>query len=234
MNEILIIQQNLILLKYRHWKIITFKMQFISSLIKFIQYFDNNKCYGNCFRVCYDSAFILLLHWLYYHNKWKIKYKSNSKYKNKLFLHTKQIKKLQSTLNKRNKYLPYLIKYKESKNIIDQYALKYWRKKSLTKQCLREQCNVRKEMDEKYKFVKCSNCFVAIYCSRKCAKIDWNSKHGFHKKYCHKLRSGLGSFIYKFKSSQQSHEFKLSDYSQDMECQDLRSTAIETLLQMFS
>ena len=52
-------------------------------------------------------------------------------------------------------------------------------KKKISKMC--SMCNMIEEKD--CNFMKCSNCKVSIYCSKKCQKKHWKS----HKKYCPNL-----------------------------------------------
>merc|ERR1712129_562964 len=46
--------------------------------------------------------------------------------------------------------------------------------------CQRIKC--RKTRGDVECFFKCSKCFVSMYCSKKCAKLDW--KYGQHKVIC--------------------------------------------------
>ena len=50
--------------------------------------------------------------------------------------------------------------------------------------CMRMECkHKRGERDiDRIKFLMCSQCKIASYCSRRCAKLDWNK--GYHKVYC--------------------------------------------------
>ena len=64
--------------------------------------------------------------------------------------------------------------------IIDKCTMTQWKKVQSAEQCQRSDCKkVRKDVK---KWKKCSSCFVAVYCSRKCAKCDW--KYGSHKRNC--------------------------------------------------
>lgn len=57
--------------------------------------------------------------------------------------------------------------YQQIRNMIDEQASERWRQELLKKQCLRQNCNATNNTNAK--FVKCSKCFVSVYCSRKCA-----------------------------------------------------------------
>ena len=48
--------------------------------------------------------------------------------------------------------------------------------------CMRSKCKKKRGDKGIRKFITCKNCFVGVYCSRKCAKYDWNK--GYHKMYC--------------------------------------------------
>eukprot|EP01084_Bolivina_argentea_P291638 501249_1 len=75
--------------------------------------------------------------------------------------------------------------YRNCSKIIALNQKNAWREFNLTQQCIRANCQRTKGDRKKNKFrkfVKCSKCLVAIYCSRKCAKYDWI--RGYHRKYC--------------------------------------------------
>eukprot|EP01084_Bolivina_argentea_P030416 56377_1 len=58
----------------------------------------------------------------------------------------------------------------------------YWKRRKIKQVCLFAKCNITKHKLSHKKFVKCSKCLAAVYCSKRCAKLDW--KNGYHKEYC--------------------------------------------------
>eukprot|EP01084_Bolivina_argentea_P174588 302399_1 len=189
-DNLSVVRQYLRLLKRKHWKMITFQSNFISRLILFVKYIVNNKAGdGDYSQLCdmYHSSFILILYWLYYYKEWKIKYKSNSKYKGRLLKYGKEIKQLKNCINIKNPYFHYLEKIKVSKLVIDEFAWTYWKNKMLKTECFNEKCDVTKAIYKNGKFVKCSKCLAVVFCSKQCAKFDW--KYGYHKQHCNKLIS---------------------------------------------
>eukprot|EP01084_Bolivina_argentea_P017717 33059_1 len=69
--------------------------------------------------------------------------------------------------------------------VSEKYRKKMWRKCYEKQECMRMRCtNIRgrKGSKNKIKFVKCMQCHVATYCSKKCAIYDWT--RGYHKLYC--------------------------------------------------
>eukprot|EP01084_Bolivina_argentea_P068929 125470_1 len=79
------------------------------------------------------------------------------------------------------RYLSSIRLFKSFNNMIMKESTKHWKRKQLRQTCLRDACNVQRQ-HIKEKFMKCSKCFIASYCCRKCAKFDW--KFGVHKRYC--------------------------------------------------
>ena len=51
-------------------------------------------------------------------------------------------------------------------------------------ECMRFECKNKrgKKSNDRIKFLMCEKCKIASYCSRRCAKLDWNTGH--HKMYC--------------------------------------------------
>eukprot|EP01084_Bolivina_argentea_P252497 423832_1 len=181
---------HVVLLKTKHWKLITFHSSFILSLISFIEReasyenIDVNSNHNAVNIKAYNDSFRLLVYWLAYYHKLKVKYRKEGKYKNKLILYDRQIDKLTNNHNIKEPYSHCFTQYEEHKEVLDLSALQWWENKTLQTKCLREKCNITKKNNRK-KFVKCANCFVAVYCSRTCAKIDW--KYGYHKQCCKNL-----------------------------------------------
>merc|ERR1719361_2234596 len=72
--------------------------------------------------------------------------------------------------------------YHKYLSIIDDNFKKFWRKKRGKENCQRIGCKIKRS--DSNKWLKCSECLVATYCSKKCAKYDW--KYGNHKEHCPK------------------------------------------------
>ena len=70
------------------------------------------------------------------------------------------------------------------REIVNKYQRNYWTEFYAKEKCMRLQCENtrgRKGVD-RIGFVLCKKCKIASYCSRRCAKLDWN--RGSHKEYC--------------------------------------------------
>ena len=64
--------------------------------------------------------------------------------------------------------------------IVDDITKRVWRKRKRNEKCQRSQCKTKRRSATKW--IRCSGCFIAVYCCRKCAKYDW--KYGSHRVYC--------------------------------------------------
>ena len=67
--------------------------------------------------------------------------------------------------------------------IINDITKRVWRKRKRNEKCHRSQCKQMRRSATKW--IRCSGCFIAAYCSRKCAKYDWT--YGSHGVYCKML-----------------------------------------------
>lgn len=64
--------------------------------------------------------------------------------------------------------------------MIDHHAKRRWKELMEEQQCQRLDCTRMRGRNTDWQ--TCSSCYVAVYCSRKCAKYDW--KYGCHRKFC--------------------------------------------------
>eukprot|EP01084_Bolivina_argentea_P009527 17785_1 len=167
--------------KYAHWNTITFETSFIFDLIQFMLKVDvtnsldagvdkSKKDYS------VEYSFRIIRTWLYYYTKFRLKYKNESlilKYDKQIEAIKKKYKITKRSWN--------VIKIDKS-NIRNQLMSMFGKTR-----CLRDSCSSIATKNENKKFVKCKQCLVALYCSRRCAKMDW--KYGFHKQCCKQIAS---------------------------------------------
>eukprot|EP01084_Bolivina_argentea_P299819 516866_1 len=180
-------QRYIVLFKQRHWKLITFNTPLILKLMKFVhkvQCMHYHETDSMLVANHYVSL-IVITYWLSYYYKFSRKYISNSEYQRTLLLLNEQIKKIKLILiQNQDPYALYMNEYKQYKLTMDKCSSQFWKEKLLRTKCFREKCNITRMLGHS-KFVKCSWCLTATYCSKKCAKIDW--KFGYHKQCCKKL-----------------------------------------------
>eukprot|EP01084_Bolivina_argentea_P254623 428096_1 len=197
-----ILTHHLILFRKKHWKIMTFKTTLFFDIMEFVEseldYRTSNQKHNEELAshniLCVIS--VLLSYWICYLRKCK-KFKI-LKHNQRIIQLTQKLHELKIILFKREGFDLILAKEHETtfflvcvlseslqqdcgfEQIIHSYALKFWEKRRNDQCCIRQKCNAMRENSNK--FLKCSSCLVAIYCSKKCAKLDW--KYGYHKKYC--------------------------------------------------
>eukprot|EP01084_Bolivina_argentea_P136313 240069_1 len=183
---------NIGLLKTKHWKFMTFKCSFMVTLFQFVHKLFSHVANNPDFlhRVL---PFLLVLYW-----KWLDffkKYKSTHANKfivqcmEKQLIHfCKIIKPILLYCQDIHAEMTFVVRgfseaineYGRYQNFIDAHFVTLWRARRGNEKCQRLKCKVKRKNEMKW--LKCSKCLVATYCSKKCAKFDW--KHGNHKKYC--------------------------------------------------
>ena len=66
--------------------------------------------------------------------------------------------------------------------MISKFTQKEMSKYYSKEECMRIECKNKRGLKNINQFLKCRKCRIASYCSRRCAKLDWNK--GYHKIYC--------------------------------------------------
>eukprot|EP01084_Bolivina_argentea_P110907 197979_1 len=141
-----------------HWKRIGPRTIFFNSLIDFVEGIESlmakNRMSCDTIKQCYSIACDFVSIFLHFRKLLEVKCKSNNNYKNKLSQY-----KLLLTL-----------KYSKEKDMLSRKGYKLlMNKRTMKTYCSRKKCRVTK-LNGNTKFVKCCNCLLAVYCSRKCAK----------------------------------------------------------------
>ena len=199
------------LFKKHHWKMITFKLNVMMRIIKFVSKiivyrisFHESSKYASSIPpasdMLLDACLVLLTKWLCFFAKYS---KKPTKYKIKIQKIEKQMVQFKNELyrnlnilNHRRKSLKatkqnshifghitvgHIERYIKTLNGKD-YFIEYKHKELETK-CQRIGCN---QILKNSKFYICKKCHTACYCSRRCFKKDWNDKSSGHRNYCHK------------------------------------------------
>eukprot|EP01084_Bolivina_argentea_P305179 527200_1 len=219
--DMLLIMNTLSLFKNKHWKILTFQSTFMMQIIAFIEqeYTDrihniNKKCKIEeieLSNVLLDLLLIFFTKWFSYFIAVKNRKRTASiakiERKLKLFIYTlSKSHRIQVTSQIRRiakQYLNVVLNLDGQQiDMIEDCTYALWKSRTNNQKCQRSKCKKIRSNSEK--FYKCSACFVVMYCSKKCAKLDW--KNGKHREICHDYVWILLNF--KWDSDPQSSEWR--------------------------
>ena len=174
--------EHLPLLGSKHWKFIILKTNWMCLIADFFRMevyrmvnYDDFEDLGSKSVITQFNCIVFLLKWLEQYRKIS-KQRSMSKIAER---NMKKVIRLISIVLKD----PWWSKEEQScvcVEIIDKCTLQQWKKVQSAEQCQRSDCKKARRDCKKWR--RCSSCFVAVYCSKKCAKYDW--KYGYHKKNC--------------------------------------------------
>eukprot|EP01084_Bolivina_argentea_P271636 462268_1 len=198
------IMQHLVVFKRKHWKYIS--KVFINNLEEFVVHdiyrWNKHKRIRNYTTKCLYMVLSIIL--IYMHHLGKINKQSCGKYLwfkltlnedsiTPVYFEQHKIKAIDQEayicyLNERNKIAwlfenclkPDISPYYQQ--LIQKNALVAWKQFKSNQICLRSGCKVLRKYSAKW--YKCSACLVALYCSKRCGKLDWNNGH--HKQFCSK------------------------------------------------
>ena len=200
----------LYLYKRRHWKIITFKLDVIGEIFKFIKYEMQHRLLLLCENKdsFSDSLFqmfqIFLVKWLVYYDNYKNRknISNRKRYCKRLRRMNRKVDKFRHQLQSFHKpnCLPFLNKkpatkmhimsllrcfsdYKDYDQIINRNCKEIRKLRREYQKCQRVKCSQIRGNDT---FYICKRCRVATYCSRRCFKKDWNPIDSVHRNYCQK------------------------------------------------
>eukprot|EP01084_Bolivina_argentea_P320408 555921_1 len=183
---------NIGLLKRKHWKFITFTSPLILKIFEFvIKMLDLSLKMGHIMTPNLSVLLVFYWKWLEYFMKYKAKNsdKCMDVHKKLIQFYTDmELILSESGLDYKNGKVTFVIrgfyeamdKYSKYQDLIDDQFGTLWHVRRENGKCQRLKCKLMRK--NKNKWLICSKCLVATYCSKKCAKYNW--KYGNHKKYC--------------------------------------------------